>query len=178
MAQARGPHLLAIVGPSGAGKILVHRGGPVPDAPEAGWADRHAALPETQQFLAPWQTLIHELTGDAEALDSSSSTPTIGRPGARRPLPLAATPRTKRCWSFDQFEELFTLNPARGAGTVRELLGRLALEADVHVLLSMRDDFLIHCQPFTRRLRPVFSELTPLDPPTGAALAAPWSSRR
>ena len=56
----------------------------------------------------------------------------------------------------------------RNARTV-ELLGRLALEADVHVLLSMRDDFLFYCsaQP---ALSPIFSELTPLRPPTGAAL--------
>ena len=39
----------------------------------------------------------------------------------------------------------------------------------MHVLLSMRDDFLFHCHRFAS-LTPVFSALTPLGPPTGAAL--------
>ncbi len=47
--------------------------------------------------------------------------------------------------------------------------GQLALEADVHVLLSMRDDYLFHCQAF-EALKPLFSELTPLGPPTGSSL--------
>ena len=40
------------------------------------------------------------------------------------------------------------------------LLGRLSLEADVHVLLSMRDDFLFHCPRPRPPSRPVLSELT------------------
>ena len=48
---------------------------------------------------------------------------------------------------MDQFEELFTQNPPAGPGGASpRLLGRLVLEADVHVLLSLRDDFLFHCQ--------------------------------
>ena len=43
----------------------------------------------------------------------------------------------------DQFEELFTLNPAEVQERFAALLGRLAREADVHVLLSLRDDFLM-----------------------------------
>ena len=54
-------------------------------------------------------------------------------------------------------------------GRFAQLLAGLALEADVHVLLSMRDDFLFHCQRF-ESLAPVFSELTAIGPPTGAAL--------
>ena len=46
----------------------------------------------------------------------------------------------------DQFEELFTLNPPEVQEAFATLLGRLVLEADVHVLLSLRDDFLFHCQ--------------------------------
>ena len=52
---------------------------------------------------------------------------------------------------------------------VADLLGRLALEADVRVLLSLRDDFLINCHAH-ESLRPVLTELTMLGPPTGAAL--------
>jgi hypothetical protein len=69
----------------------------------------------------------------------------------------------------DQFEELFTQNPDVVQERYALLLHRLALEADVHVLLAMRDDFLFHCQRF-ETLQPVFAELTPLGAPTGAAL--------
>ena len=50
-----------------------------------------------------------------------------------------------------------------------QMLARLALDADVHVLLSLRDDFLFHCHKF-ESLAPIFSELTAIGPPTGAAL--------
>jgi len=69
----------------------------------------------------------------------------------------------------DQFEELFTQNPEVVQASFAELLGRLPLEADLFVLLSMRDDFLMHCHRF-EALAPLFSELTPLGPPTGASL--------
>ena len=69
----------------------------------------------------------------------------------------------------DQAEELFTLNAIDGQRRFAELLGRFVLEADVHVLLSLRDDFLLQCQSF-EALRPIFSELIPLTPPLGAAL--------
>ena len=70
---------------------------------------------------------------------------------------------------IDQFEELFTLSAPEIQGRFAELLGRLALEADVRLLLSMRDDFLLRCQAY-ESLRPIFSDLTPLAPPTGDAL--------
>ena len=69
----------------------------------------------------------------------------------------------------DQLEELFTLNPPEIQARFAALLGRLADEADVHIVLAMRDDFLIHCHEH-EALAPVFSELTPLLPPTGDAL--------
>ena len=70
---------------------------------------------------------------------------------------------------MDQFEELFTLNPPEVQESFAGLLGRLASGCDVHVLLSMRDDFLFRCHDHAA-LEPVFAELTPLGPPTGAAL--------
>jgi hypothetical protein len=69
----------------------------------------------------------------------------------------------------DQFEGLFTQNPPEAQARFAELLGRLAEEAGVHVLLSMRDDFLIHCHDHDA-LAPIFSELTPIKPPAGAVL--------
>jgi WD40 repeat protein len=49
------------------------------------------------------------------------------------------------------------------------MLNRLVLEADVHVLVSMRDDFLFRCHE-VEALSPIFSELTPIGPPVGGAL--------
>ncbi len=69
----------------------------------------------------------------------------------------------------DQFEELFTQNPTEVQERFAELLARLSLDADVHVLLSMREDFLFRCQAFPP-LRPLFSELTPLGPLTASGL--------
>ncbi len=69
----------------------------------------------------------------------------------------------------DQFEELFTQNPPEVQERFAELLGRLALEADAHVLLSLRDDFLLQCHDH-EALEPVFSELTPIKAPAGSAL--------
>lgn len=69
----------------------------------------------------------------------------------------------------DQFEELFTLNAPEVQARFAELLGRLVLEADVFVLLSMRDDFFFHCHQY-EALNPLVTDLTLLGPPTGAAL--------
>jgi WD40 repeat protein len=69
----------------------------------------------------------------------------------------------------DQFEELFTQNTEEEQRRFAEIVGRVALDADVHVLVSMRDDFLMRCHPH-EQLRPMFSELTGLDPPHGSAL--------
>ena len=69
----------------------------------------------------------------------------------------------------DQFEELFTLCPPEAQSRFAALLGRLAGEAGVHVLLSMRDDFLMRCHEH-EALAPVFAELTPLGPLAGEAL--------
>ena len=57
--------------------------------------------------------------------------------------------------------------PAGGAGGVsRSCWAALAVEADVHVLLVVRDDFLFRCHEHAA-LAPIFSELTPLGPPAG-----------
>ena len=41
------------------------------------------------------------------------------------------------------------------------MLGRLVCEADVRVIVSLRDDFLIHCQAH-EALLPAFADVTPL----------------
>ena len=78
----------------------------------------------------------------------------------------------------DQFEELFALNAPEMQARFASLLGRLAEEADVHVLLSLRDDFLFRCSE-QDGLRPVFHDLTPLRrPPRTRCGGRSWSRRR
>jgi WD40 repeat protein len=69
----------------------------------------------------------------------------------------------------DQFEELFTLCPPETQRAFGSLLARLVLDADVSVLLSLRDDFLVHCHEL-EPLAPAASDLTILGPLGEAAL--------
>ncbi len=69
----------------------------------------------------------------------------------------------------DQYEELLTLNPPEVQASFADLLRRVVDEADVHVLLSMRDDFLYRCHDH-EPLGPVFDALTPVKAPAADAL--------
>ena len=84
----------------------------------------------------------------------------------------------------DQFEELFTQNGAEVQQRFTELFERLVLEADTHVLLCMRDDFLFRCHEHdalkpsslnsaqsTRRRVPLSAEPSP-NPACSAATAS------
>jgi DNA-binding winged helix-turn-helix (wHTH) protein/energy-coupling factor transporter ATP-binding protein EcfA2 len=68
----------------------------------------------------------------------------------------------------DQFEELFTLNDEKTQARFAEHLSQMS-QSGVHLLLSMRDDFLIRCHAHPG-LAPVFDKLTPILPLEGAAL--------
>jgi hypothetical protein len=78
--------------------------------------------------------LASEVSGDAEAVQALMEDAVV-----------AASRWRKRCGRalvvIDAFEELFTLNPPEVQKDFAATVGRLASEADVHVLLSMRDDF-------------------------------------
>jgi WD40 repeat protein len=159
------PHLLAVIGPSGAGKTSFLRAGLIPTRP-ASWGIV-LCTPGSAPFLGLRHALVTELSGDTEAMHALLREDDLG-------AMVSAVSRWrqrhgKALLIVDQFEELFTLNPPEVQARFTELLGRLALEADVHVLLSMRDDFLFHChdQP---PLAPILDTMTLLGPPTGAAL--------
>jgi len=159
------PRLRAVIGPSGAGKSSFLRAGLLPALP-ATWS-AVVCTPGDRPFLALAQALAPLLAGDAEA---ERRLPHFDEPATT--LALAAGWRRRHDQALvivDQFEELFTLNPEAMQSRFAELLAGLVLEADVHVLLALRDDFLFRCQAH-EPLRAIFSELTPLGPPAGQAL--------
>ena len=163
--QLRHPRLRGDIGPSGAGKSSFLRAGVLPALP-AGWSAL-TCTPTDRPFTALAQALAAEMVGDGEAVPLL---PRFEDPGTAILLARRWRQRHEHALLVvDQAEELFTLNGIDVQRRFAELLGRFVLEADVHVLLSLRDDFLLQCQAF-EDLRPIFSELIPLTPPLGAAL--------
>lgn len=159
------PRLHALIGPSGAGKSSFLRAGVMATAP-AGWRTI-LATPGSRPFASLAEALVEQMRSDPDAGDQllALEEPDLGIPvlhhwRRRHPHVLII---------IDQFEELFTLNPAETQERFAALLSRLVLEADMHVLLSLRDDFLFHCHRL-EALNPAFSDLTVLGPPTGVGL--------
>ncbi len=160
------PRMLGIMGPSGAGKTSFIRAGLTPNVPPNWTVIRctpgNAAIPSLRGALTP------ELSGRTEALQGLVTDPdnpdvvvdavASWRHGHKGALLIV-----------DQFEELFTLSSKDEQNRYAALLGRLPLETDVHVVVSMRDDFAASCNAH-EALRPIFHELTVLDPPTGGNL--------
>ncbi len=159
------PRLLALIGPSGAGKSSFLRAGLLPALPP-GWR-MVLSTPGSRPLQSLGQALAPSLAGDAQAVQSL-----VRFDDPDTAVSLLSKWRQKSEHALvivDQFEELFTLNPPEVQEAFATLLGRLVLEADVHVLVSLRDDFLFHCQKHDA-LSPVFSELTPLGTLSESAL--------
>ena len=152
--------LLAIIGPSGVGKSSLLRAGLIPSSPE-GW-DALIFHPGAAPYRALGRALAPELEGDSEAIAKLVD---VGEGDAAFALVARWRQRHGRALLIvDQFEELFTLNPPEVQARFAKLLASVARDADVHILLSMRDDFLYRCHDH-EGLHPVFSELTPLKVP-------------
>ena len=157
--------LLAVIGPSGAGKSSLLRAGVIARAPP-GW---HAVVctPGDEPFLAVARALAPDLTGDAEEMHHLLAIHDLD-------VALAVAARWRGRWDeallvVDQFEELFTLSPEPIQERFVALLRRLVDAAGIHVVLVLRDDFLLECHRF-RQLAPIFTELTPVGPPPAEEL--------
>jgi WD40 repeat protein/predicted Ser/Thr protein kinase len=159
------PRLLALVGPSGAGKTSFVRAGLIPKA-GSGWRCV-ICTPGSNPELALSRALSPELDGNAGTGDRLLR---FDDPEVGAEVVSAWRRRSDHALLvIDQFEELFTQNGSEEQARFARTLGALALEADVHVLLSMRDDFLLRCHDH-ETLKPLFMELTPLATPVGANL--------
>jgi DNA-binding winged helix-turn-helix (wHTH) protein/WD40 repeat protein len=157
--------LLAVIGPSGVGKSSLLRAGLITSAPE-GWGTL-ICHPGEAPFAALARLLAPEFEGDTDAIGQLVD---ITDEGAALALITRWRERFDQALLIiDQFEELFTLNIAEVQARFANLLGRLAREADVHVLLSMRDDFHFRCHEH-EALAPVFDAITPIATPKRADL--------
>jgi len=163
-AKLEGPaRMLALVGPSGVGKTSFLRAGLMPRAGHQ-WRCL-ICKPGNNPELALSRALGSELSGDAEAVDLllRFDDPQVATEAVRRWRRLGA----HALLVVDQFEELFTQNAGEVQRRFADLLRRLVLDTDVHVLLSMRDDFLMRCRD-EESFQPVFADLTALPTLSGA----------
>jgi len=164
--------LLAVIGPSGVGKTSFVRAGVIPRRP-SGWIAAYLT-PGTSPISALARALVPDLAGDADTIDELFRGVDELRQ-AEEPGRLVAAARNWGARSagallvVDQLEELFTQNTPEAQSRFVALLGRLSTEAGLHVMLSLRDDFLFRCSRH-EELRPLFRDLTPLTPPSAAAL--------
>ena len=164
--------LLAVIGPSGVGKTSFLRAGLLPNRP-SGWNVAYAT-PGASPALSLARALIPDLAGDAEAIGQLlQGVQELSLTGDCDHALSAIRAWRKRSAEalvvVDQFEELYALNAQDVQARFAAFLGRLAGEAELHVVLSLRDDFLFRCSE-QDGLRPVFEDLTPLTPPSPDAL--------
>jgi DNA-binding winged helix-turn-helix (wHTH) protein/WD40 repeat protein len=157
--------LLAVVGASGVGKSSLVRAGIVARAPP-GWR-AVVCQPGEEPFLAVARALAPDVVGDAEEMRRLLAFHDLD-------VALGVAARWRGRWDeallvVDQFEELFTLNPEPVRERFAELLRRLVDGAGIHVLLVLRDDFLLGCHRHPQ-LAPIFGDLTPIGPPAGREL--------
>ena len=159
------PRMLALVGPSGAGKSSFIRAGLFATAP-ASWSFV-VSNPGNAAISSLGRVMAREMAGDPDMVEKMMD---FGDPDVAVEVLSRWRQRTDRALLIvDQFEELFTQNSAEEQHGFAELLSRLVLEADICVVLSMRDDFLMRCRDF-EALESTFADMTALPSLSGSAL--------
>ncbi|MEO8053860.1 MAG: protein kinase [Acidobacteriota bacterium] len=164
--------LLGVIGPSGAGKTSLLRAGVMASRPD-GWAVAYAT-PGSNPAVGLARGLTPELAGDASAIGALLGGVAELTNSGDTGLMLSAVKRWRAGHDeallvVDQFEELFTLSAPEAQQRFAALLGRLVNDGGIHVVLSMRDDFLIRCSALPALAR-VFEHLTPLLAVSGEGL--------
>jgi len=157
--------LLAVIGPSGVGKSSFLRAGVIPATPGS-WGVM-VCEPGDAPFVSLARSLVPAFADDSVAISKLIHLTEQGEAVA-----MVSRWRDRHSQGLlivDQCEELFTLNPPPIQARFAELLRRLVDDADVHVLVSIRDDFLYRCHDYGW-LAPLFDSLTAVKAPVGDAL--------
>ena len=154
--RVRRQRLLAVIGPSGVGKTSLLRAGLIPHRPP-GW-DAVACAPGGHPFVALGQALAQVLAADTEAMSELFRGVSDAVRGEEPGSLVSAASRWRRGHAevllvLDQFEELFTLNVPEVQARFARLVGRLVEDSGLHVVLGLRDDFLMRCGEHAALLR-------------------------
>jgi serine/threonine protein kinase/WD40 repeat protein len=159
------PRLFAIMGPSGAGKSSFIRAGLFSAAPPS-WS-HVVSTPGNAAISSLGRVMAREMAGDADMVEKMVDFDDLRV--AVEVFSRWSSQTDRALLVVDQFEELFTQNPPENQEGFSELLHRLVIEANVHVVLSMRDDFLMRCRDFDA-LQPTFADMTALPTLSGHSL--------
>jgi WD40 repeat protein len=159
------PRMLALVGPSGAGKSSFIRAGLFAATPTS-WS-YVVCTPGNAATASLGRVMAREMAGDPDVTEKMMDFQ--DQDVAVEVLERWTQQNERALLVVDQFEELFTQNSAEEQEKFAELLHRLVLEADICVVLSMRDDFLMRCRD-QDSLKPIFADMTAIPSLSGFAL--------
>ncbi len=144
--------MMALVGASGTGKTSFLRAGLVPALPR-GWSHLFC-VPGDSPLMNLRQALLPDLSQDSDETQNVLSFERCSI-ALRLLLNHWRKKHSEAVLIIDRFEELFTLNGSHIQSNFIDLIATAALESDVRLLLSIRDDFLLRCHEYPS-LAPIF----------------------